>query len=422
MNEKSPDSSKNQAKKTTKNGIKRGILKRVSPEESSDSKKKQSKTLEKTRPIKKALPKAKPARKQGKKASDLPSSLDKTPAHGDSLSQTALPHSFLEDSVMKEKTLSGENLSKNAPSKPAHPKRFERDAAEATHEDLNSPADDPTHTSDAKHKDLNNPDDPIHTSDATHKNLKNSADPLHPSDAPCKDRKKVDDPAHPDAPHASFEESALLKEKILEAMLVLVPDLGWTKDALLKAADQVGCNETLVFALFPEAEMDALVCWSRTLDLAMMAKLKDLNLEDMKVRERIFWGVRSRIAVIEPHKLVAKKAFWFLSHPVSAPKIPGLMYETVHLIWTLAGDTSTDYNFYTKRLLLSGVYSATFLYWLNDTSPEHHKTWKFLESRIENVLLIQKAKGLTSLFDMTKWSNLVRQPLWDHLKHWWPFP
>ena len=57
------------------------------------------------------------------------------------------------------------------------------------------------------------------------------------------------------------------------------------------------------------------------------------------------------------------------------------------------GDTSTDINWYTKRATLSGVYSATVLYWLGDDSPGNAATWDFLDRRIDDVMSIEKMKA-----------------------------
>lgn len=213
----------------------------------------------------------------------------------------------------------------------------------------------------------------------------------------------------------TLEESATLKHKILDAFLARSGDEGWTEATLIAAAEDVGENATTVWALFPEKEKDALATWSRFLDVQTEEKLKELNLSTMKIRERIFWAVRTRLTLLAPHKKAASKAFRFLLRPNHTAMGVPLIYETVHTMWSMAGDTSTDYNFYTKRFLLSGVYTATFLYWLKDTSPEHHKTWKFLEARIENVLALQKVKSLTALSDIPlsiakKWAERL-----------WPF-
>ena len=45
---------------------------------------------------------------------------------------------------------------------------------------------------------------------------------------------------------------------------------------------------------------------------------------------------------------------------------------------------------YTKRALLAGVYSATVVFWLNDSSEDFSRTWRFLERRIDDTMRIPK--------------------------------
>ena len=54
---------------------------------------------------------------------------------------------------------------------------------------------------------------------------------------------------------------------------------------------------------------------------------------------------------------------------------------------------STDFSYYTKRGLLTAIYSATLLYWLSDNSKDSEDTWSFLERRIEDVMKIPKVKA-----------------------------
>jgi ubiquinone biosynthesis protein COQ9 len=62
-------------------------------------------------------------------------------------------------------------------------------------------------------------------------------------------------------------------------------------------------------------------------------------------------------------------------------------------MWRLAGDTSTDYNHYTKRMTLGAVYSSTLLTWLNDESDGWTETAAFLDRRIDDVMRFEKAKA-----------------------------
>ena len=61
-------------------------------------------------------------------------------------------------------------------------------------------------------------------------------------------------------------------------------------------------------------------------------------------------------------------------------------------MWRCAGDTSTDYNFYTKRASLSAVYSATLLAFLADDTDDMSKTEAFLDRRLADIAKIPSMK------------------------------
>jgi ubiquinone biosynthesis protein COQ9 len=82
-----------------------------------------------------------------------------------------------------------------------------------------------------------------------------------------------------------------------------------------------------------------------------------------------------------------------LSLPMHAALGAKLLYRTVDAMWRAAGDTSTDFNFYTKRGILAGVYASTAMRWFNDTSADEKPTDEFLAARIENVMQFEKFKA-----------------------------
>ena len=61
-------------------------------------------------------------------------------------------------------------------------------------------------------------------------------------------------------------------------------------------------------------------------------------------------------------------------------------------MWRIAGDTATDYNHYSKRLILSGVYGSTLLAWLDDQSEGWSETGAFLDRRLAGVMRFEKWK------------------------------
>jgi ubiquinone biosynthesis protein COQ9 len=135
-----------------------------------------------------------------------------------------------------------------------------------------------------------------------------------------------------------------------------------------------------------------------------------MGLGKMKIRERIAAAVKTRLAILRPHKEAARRAAAFLTLPPNAPRAATLLYRTVDLMWRAAGDTSTDFNFYTKRAILAGVYSATLLRWFTDDSKDESATEEFLAHRIDGVMRFEKlkaqvrerAKHLPSLSDILR--------------------
>jgi ubiquinone biosynthesis protein COQ9 len=198
---------------------------------------------------------------------------------------------------------------------------------------------------------------------------------------------------------SSFEETSAIyqqdfheKKAILEASFPFIAETGWKKDALEKGALALGLDAATVWCLFPEGVIDALHVYHQLMDQQMVEKMTAMPLETMGMTEKITWCVRTRLCLMGEVKPVAIKATRFLMQPAHLLLGKQWISESVHRMWVVAGDTSTDYNFYTKRLLLAAVYGTTLLYWLRDTSPHHQNTWVFLEKRIQNVLLIQKIK------------------------------
>jgi len=113
----------------------------------------------------------------------------------------------------------------------------------------------------------------------------------------------------------------------------------------------------------------------------------------MKIRERVAFGVRRRLELVADEREAVRRGVALLALPVYAAEGARAVWHTADVIWTALGDTSTDYNWYSKRAILSGVYSSTVLYWLGDESEGFSDTWAFLDRRIEDVMRIEKVKA-----------------------------
>ena len=183
------------------------------------------------------------------------------------------------------------------------------------------------------------------------------------------------------------------RRRFLPALLRHVSFDGWSTRALKHVAKDLGEDFEVVRQAFPGGAMGMVGAFIRVADEDMVQALAKQDLESLKIRERIALAVRLRIEAAAPHREAVRRAVALHAVPFNTPHALRSLYATVDAIWAGIGDTSTDFNFYTKRALLAGVYSSTLLYWLGDQSDEFADTWTFLDRRIEDVMRIQKAKG-----------------------------
>ena len=182
----------------------------------------------------------------------------------------------------------------------------------------------------------------------------------------------------------------LLAARLLDAMPIQVPFEGWTSLALRAAAADVGVDGVTAKRIFPGGAGDLLALWGRVCDQRMLAALKPLDLDAMRIRDRIAACVRLRLELLEPHREAVRAALSRASLPHNAPAATRALWRTVDLMWRAAGDTATDFNYYSKRGLLAGVYGATLLFWLEDNSEERAESWAFLERRIADVMKVPR--------------------------------
>ncbi len=195
----------------------------------------------------------------------------------------------------------------------------------------------------------------------------------------------------PPTAYSSWMDNA---EEILDAALPMVAFDGWTMGTLEAAGRTLGLSSFEVGRAFPDGVTQALALFSARADTHMREALqREHDLPSLKIRERIAVAVMVRLRQNAAHREAVRRAVGFYTVPWNVPAGLTALYATVDTIWRLAGDTSTDYNFYSKRLLLAGVYQSTLPVWFADASPTLEDTEAFLRRRIENVMQIEKTKA-----------------------------
>jgi ubiquinone biosynthesis protein COQ9 len=183
----------------------------------------------------------------------------------------------------------------------------------------------------------------------------------------------------------------LMEEFKVKFLLTALPDIlfdGWTDALMARTSKKLKIPEKKVKAAFPDGVKDLALFFSEWATEETLKSMAKKDLARLRVRDRITLGVRTRLEILQPCKDAVSSALAFMALPPRNLLMVKMVWNAADRIWWAAGDTATDYNHYTKRALLSGVLTATTLYWLNDTSKDHAATWAFLDRRIENVLKV----------------------------------
>ncbi len=168
---------------------------------------------------------------------------------------------------------------------------------------------------------------------------------------------------------------------------------GWSDDARDMAADGAGIDRDVARLAFPDGAVDMIDAWFAAIDRQMAAALPSDALAAMKIRARISALVEARLDAVAINRESLRRALTILALPQNVVRAARLGWRTVDLMWRMAGDTATDYNHYTKRTILLGVYGATITVFLDDDSEGHADTSAFLSRRIDGIMRFEKAKA-----------------------------
>ena len=168
---------------------------------------------------------------------------------------------------------------------------------------------------------------------------------------------------------------------------------GWTHKAVDSAASQLGIDPAQARLAFPKDPPHMIEAWIDGVDAAMVAHFTPERIAAMKIRDRIRSLVWFRLETTGDAREAVRTALAILAMPQNVPLALRTGWRSADLMWRLAGDTATDYNHYSKRLILSGVYASTLLAWLDDQSEGWADTAAFLDRRLADVMSFEKWKA-----------------------------
>lgn len=180
------------------------------------------------------------------------------------------------------------------------------------------------------------------------------------------------------------------RQHILKKFLKAAAFDGWNNNVLMK----IECKESPL--LFFDGIEELTEYFHKSLNKNMEEQFNTIKGE--KIHEKIIRMIEIKFSLYQSHKEAIRALMKYNLRPLSILSAKSRLWDTCSRIWYLAGDKSTDYNYYTKRTLLAGVYSSSLVYWLNDESEDHCNTKVFIRNRIKNILTFSKWKDSSIRF------------------------
>jgi ubiquinone biosynthesis protein COQ9 len=206
-----------------------------------------------------------------------------------------------------------------------------------------------------------------------------------------------------------------------ELRLVLAPEIaaqaafdGWSDAALEQAAALAGVPAAVARLAFPGGAMDMVGAWIESIDAQMEATFAGGALATMKIRDRIRTLVLFRLDAVAGRKEALRRALAIMALPQNLRRALRTGWHSADAMWRAAGDTATDYNHYTKRALLAGIYASTLAVFIDDESEHQAETRAFLDRRIDDVMRFEKTKAQwlrgREGFDVLRFLGRLRYP------------
>jgi ubiquinone biosynthesis protein COQ9 len=183
------------------------------------------------------------------------------------------------------------------------------------------------------------------------------------------------------------------RDAALEALLPSVAFDGWTYRALRSGLASIGVAPEEAELLFPGGAADMIEGFCDWADRRMAQAAEQLD--EQKLAARVRAVVALRLAQNRPHKEAVRRAVAVLALPRYARVAAVCTGRTVDAIWHAAGDRSTDFSWYTKRAILTAVYTATLLFWLHDASEDDVATLAFLDRRMAGIAWTHRVRRWT---------------------------
>ena len=217
---------------------------------------------------------------------------------------------------------------------------------------------------------------------------------------------------------------------LIRAMLTHVPFDGWTWESMEQGAKDIGFEKKktpsirikIFKSLFKNGSIDFIDIFSEMIDLDVKEKYELIESKPTRIPEKIKKIIMIRLNLCEKYREAVRSSISLTAIPKNTKTSFNILYRTCNSIWRMAGDKSTDFSFYTRRMSLAAIYTSTLLFWLNDKSNDNVETEFFLDRRLNDISKISSIKKpfsefkkYTKNFDLLK-NNITIKSVFSFLR------
>ena len=206
-----------------------------------------------------------------------------------------------------------------------------------------------------------------------------------------------------------------IRKNIYKEAKLTARKCGWSENLFDNISNESSYTCKEIYDLFPEGYLSIVQMYLEEVDEKMTKESEKINLIRLKIHERIRELCILRLNIMVKEKDLVSKTFLHLLLPHNYKFSSKNLYKTVDQIWFLAGDNSTDFNFYSKRIILASIYTSTMIHFINNDNMDD--TLFLLNKLLRKVSKIPQIKSninnftkiIPEIFKLGKKFNFVKQ-------------
>jgi len=173
-------------------------------------------------------------------------------------------------------------------------------------------------------------------------------------------------------------------QAILDTALAIAEDTSWERLRLHHIADRLALNLDIIRQHYPQKD-DLVEAWFDHADGAMLKRAAEPDMLSLSIRKRLYRIITCWLDVLAEHRLLTRDMLLYKVEPGHVHlQILGVMRisRTVQWFREAAGMDTTHLRRILEESVLTGIYLSTFMYWMNDASPDQGATQQFLDRQL----------------------------------------